>query len=58
MLLISADLDEISLLCDRFAVLHGGEVMGVVSGGEVEDLARIGLMMAGRARKAGEGGCA
>lgn len=57
-LLISADLDEIRLLCDRFAVLHGGEVMGVVSVGEAEDLARIGLMMAGRARKAGEGGCA
>ena len=56
-LLISADLDEIRLLCDRFAVLHGGEVMGVVSGDEAEDLAKIGLMMAGRAREAREGGC-
>jgi simple sugar transport system ATP-binding protein len=47
-LLISADLDEICALSDRFAVLHGGEVMGVVENSGPLNMAEIGLMMAGK----------
>jgi simple sugar transport system ATP-binding protein len=56
-LLISADLDEICALSDRFAVLHGGSVMGVVENDGPLDMAEIGLMMAGRRRNV-NGGCA
>ncbi len=56
-LLISADLDEICALSDRFAVLHGGEIMGVVENSGPLDMAEIGLMMAGK-RRNGNGGCA
>ena len=37
-------------LSDRIAVLHGGEIMGIVEPGEV-DIEQIGLMMAGERRK-------
>ncbi len=57
-LLISADLDEIRVLCDRFAVLHGGKVMGVVSNRDSLDLTEIGLMMAGKEPGQTDGGCA
>jgi len=57
-LLISADLDEIRVLCDRFAVLHGGKVMGVVSNRDSLDLTQIGLMMAGKEPGQTDGGCA
>lgn len=45
-LLISEDLDELMVMSDRIAVLHGGEIMGVVSpaGTSIEEL---GLLMAG-----------
>jgi len=45
-LLISEDLDEILLLCDRIAVLYAGEVAGMVDSGQVSAEA-LGLMMAG-----------
>ncbi len=54
-LLVSADLDEIRVLSDRFAVLHGGQVMGVVESGEAVDLTEVGLMMAGRTAGAERG---
>ena len=49
-LLISEDLEELMALSDRIAVLHGGEIMGIVEPGEV-DIEQIGLMMAGERRK-------
>ncbi len=45
-LLISSELDEILDLSDRIIVLHKGEVMGTLQGGEV-DIQNLGLMMAG-----------
>jgi simple sugar transport system ATP-binding protein len=49
-LLISEDLDELRLLCDRIAVMHGGEVMGVLPRGTATR-EELGLLMAGtRAR--------
>jgi ABC-type uncharacterized transport system ATPase subunit len=49
-LLISVDLDEICCLSDEIAVLYRGQIMGMVSGDEV-DLEEIGLMMAGVMRQ-------
>jgi ABC-type uncharacterized transport system ATPase subunit len=48
-LLISVDLDEIRSLCDRIAVIHRGQIMGVLPGGS-PDMETIGLMMAGAQR--------
>src|SRR5581483_158037 len=45
-LLISSELEELLWLSDRIAVLHAGEIMGVLPGDEAEPT-RIGLMMAG-----------
>jgi simple sugar transport system ATP-binding protein len=45
-LLISEDLDELLTMADRIAVLHGGEVMGVVTPGETT-VEELGLLMAG-----------
>jgi len=53
-LLISEDLDEILLLSDRIAVLHGGELAGTVETGGVT-MEALGLMMAG-VRPADAGG--
>ncbi len=47
-LLISEDLDEILLLSDRIAVIHGGKLMGLVLAGEAS-AEEIGLMMGGAA---------
>ncbi len=47
-LLISADLDEIRVLSDRFCVMHAGRIMGVVTNLDALDLTEVGLMMAGR----------
>lgn len=48
-LFISEDLDELFALSDRIAVMHGGEIMGIV---DPEEVTRndIGLMMAGERR--------
>jgi simple sugar transport system ATP-binding protein len=48
-LFISEDLDELLAISDRIAVLHGGEIMGVVKPAEVT-LDELGLMMAGEKR--------
>ena len=48
-LLVSEDLEEITELADRIAVLFRGEIMGIVAAGEVT-LEEIGLMMAGEKR--------
>ncbi len=45
-LLISTELEEIFGLSDRIAVMYEGEIMGIVSGSDV-DVEQIGLMMAG-----------
>ncbi len=45
-LLVSEDLDELIALSDRIAVLHGGEVMGIVDSRQA-DIDELGLMMAG-----------
>jgi general nucleoside transport system ATP-binding protein len=45
-LLISEDLEEISALSDRIAVMYEGRIIGVVGRGEAT-LQQIGLMMAG-----------
>jgi ABC-type uncharacterized transport system ATPase subunit len=49
-LLISEDLEELMALSDRIAVLHGGEVMGIVDPGDA-DIEQLGLMMAGERRE-------
>lgn len=46
-LLVSLELDEIMLLSDRIAVMHDGELMGVIPGATATR-EEIGLMMAGR----------
>jgi simple sugar transport system ATP-binding protein len=45
-LLISEDLDEILLLSDRIAVIHAGQLVGLVRAGSVP-VEALGLMMAG-----------
>jgi general nucleoside transport system ATP-binding protein len=49
-LFISEDLDELLAVSDRIAVLHGGEIMGVVDPQHVT-LDELGLMMAGEIKK-------
>jgi len=49
-LLISEDLDELTAISDRLAVIYEGEIMGIVKPKEVT-LEEIGLMMAGKKRK-------
>ncbi|WP_026551505.1 ABC transporter ATP-binding protein [Arthrobacter sp. H20] len=44
-MIVSTELDEISELADRIAVLHRGKLMGVVPGNTPRDV--LGLMMAG-----------
>ena len=46
-LLVSLELDEVMLLSDRIAVLHDGEIMGVVDG-KTATREQLGLMMAGQ----------
>ena len=45
-LLISEELEELIALSDRIAVLHAGEIMGIVDANEA-DIEQLGLMMAG-----------
>lgn len=49
-LLISEDLEELMTMSDYIAVLHGGEVMGVVKPADI-DIEELGLMMAGERRQ-------
>lgn len=53
-LLISEELEELFAMSDRVAVIHEGEIMGVLDRGELE-LERIGLMMAGERGEAADG---
>jgi ABC-type uncharacterized transport system ATPase subunit len=48
-LYISTELEEIFALSDRIAVLHGGELMGIVDAAQA-DPEEVGLMMAGAKR--------
>ena len=48
-LLISEDLDELMDLCNRIAVMHEGEMVGVLDASQT-DVDRLGLMMAGALR--------
>ena len=45
-LLISEDLDELSALCDRIAVIYEGRIMDVLDGEETTP-EELGLLMAG-----------
>jgi ABC-type uncharacterized transport system ATPase subunit len=45
-LLISEDLEELTSVADRIAVLYEGQIMGIVTPDQV-DIEKIGLMMAG-----------
>ncbi len=47
-LLVSEELDEITSLSDRIAVIYEGRIMGIVPGDQA-DVQEIGLMMAGTA---------
>ncbi|MBI3359939.1 MAG: ATP-binding cassette domain-containing protein, partial [Chloroflexi bacterium] len=49
-LYVSTELEEILSLSDRIAVMHRGEIMGVVRPGEVSE-EELGLMMAGEKRR-------
>lgn len=53
-LLISEELEELFAMSDRVAVIHEGEIMGILGRSELE-LERIGLMMAGGRREAANG---
>lgn len=44
--LVSEDLDELMALSDRIAVIHGGEIMGIVDAASA-NIEELGLMMAG-----------
>ena len=46
-ILISKDLQELTSLSDRIAVMYGGEISGVVEGPQKTDVEKIGLLMAG-----------
>jgi simple sugar transport system ATP-binding protein len=50
-LLVSFDLDEILELSDRIAVIHSGEIVGVVNPSETNEQ-ELGLLMSGSVRKA------
>jgi ABC-type uncharacterized transport system ATPase subunit len=59
LLLVSEELDEITSLSDRIAVLYEGEIVGEVSGDVTdEDRDRIGLMMTGQFKQQDEQGVA
>jgi simple sugar transport system ATP-binding protein len=45
-LLVSSKLEEVQSLSDRLAVMHGGELMGVVDPNDVTE-EELGLLMAG-----------
>ncbi len=45
-LLVSGELEELIALSDRIAVIHSGEIMGIVEAAEA-DIDKLGLMMAG-----------
>ena len=48
-LLVSGELEELIALSDRIAVIHSGEIMGIVDAAEA-NIDELGLMMAGERR--------
>jgi simple sugar transport system ATP-binding protein len=54
-LLVSLELDEIMDVSDRIAVIHGGEIVGIVNAADTDEN-ELGLMMSGSVRKAAKGG--
>lgn len=50
-LVISADLDELLMICDRIAVLYEGQIIGEFVPGEI-NYTQIGLMMGGQRKEA------
>lgn len=48
-MLVSEDLEELTRISDRIAVMHGGEIMGIVRPADT-DIETLGLMMAGEKR--------
>ncbi len=54
-LLASLELDEILDVSDRIAVIHGGEIVGIVKAAETDEN-ELGLMMSGSLRKTEKGG--
>jgi simple sugar transport system ATP-binding protein len=50
-LLVSLELDEILDVSDRIAVIHGGEIVGIVDADKTDEN-ELGLMMSGSLRKA------
>lgn len=53
-LLISEELEELFAMSDRVAVIHEGEIMGILDRTELE-LERVGMMMAGERRETAYG---
>ena len=51
-LLISEDLDELCLMCDRIIVIHSGEIFGSFDGPDY-DIYEIGVLMAGQQLETG-----
>jgi simple sugar transport system ATP-binding protein len=54
-LLVSLELDEIIDVSDRIAVIHGGEIVGIVSAASANEN-DLGLMMSGSFKRTHEGG--
>jgi simple sugar transport system ATP-binding protein len=54
-LLVSLELDEIIDVSDRIAVIHGGEIVGIVSAASADEN-DLGLMMSGSFKRTHEGG--
>ena len=48
-LLVSLELDEVMNVSDRIAVMHEGQIVGIVNADETDENA-LGLMMAGGAK--------
>ena len=52
-LLVSEDLDDLLSICDRIAVMHGGEILDILVPKQT-DKEKIGLLMMGKKKKTGE----
>jgi len=50
-LLVSGDLKEVLSLADRIAVMFRGRILDIISASDTEEIARIGLLMAGTSDK-------
>lgn len=50
-LLVSGDLNEVLTLADRIAVMYRGKILEIISSRDADQVARIGLLMAGAVEK-------